>query len=188
MRTLRGCGLYNIEVPGDLNAPHYNDNELRMKNHVPSRINQETNEREMHLPKASYIGPKTDIVKRLRERVKPTTRTDRGAMKHDVSYYNIRNRIRSGVYTHKDARSKIRESDNLLLQEARKNISNITNPLNAFHGVSTSAGMKAKELAEDNGIIDKLKFVGEGKRKKKKRKIDPVAKLSRKMQECARIS
>jgi len=110
----------------------------------------------------------------LKERVLPTTKTDRAAEKHDITYFNVRSGLREATLSIPDAKKKIREADNRLISEAKHNLTNITNPANVAHAAGAISGMKAKELAEDVGIIDKLKFVGKGKK-------DPLKQLRKKM-------
>lgn len=126
--------------------------------------------------------PGTDIVRRLNENILPTTQVDKAAMKHDITYYNVRDGLRSRTLTVPEAKKKIRESDNILIKEAKKNVISPLNPANSSHAVGAIVGMKAKTLAEDSGLIDELKFVGTGKMKKiKGMPADPLRKLRKAM-------
>ena len=167
MRILRG-GSY-------LTAPAVKDSQLAVRNYVRPRVNQETGKKERHVPLASYEGPGTDVERRLKERVLPTTKVDRAAMNHDVSYFNIRSGLRDATLSVPEAKKKVREADNRLISEAKRNLIT-TNPANMGHAVAALAGIKTKEIAEDVGIIDKLQFVGKGKKKK-----DPLKQLRKEM-------
>ena len=163
-----------VKGRGIMMPPTTSDEALSYKNWVKPRINRESGAWEKHLPFGNYVGPGTDIMRRIAEGVKPTTKTDRAAQRHDIDYYNIRSGLRKAVITPNQARSKVRQSDNLLMEEARRGITNITNPLNWSHSAATLSGIKSKTIGENLNVIDPLLFVGKGVK-------DPLAKLRRKM-------
>lgn len=141
-----------------LNVP---DRYISIRNYKLPRINPETNKYERHLPFANYIGPNTDIERRLDESIYPTTKTDRQAMHHDVDYFNIRSGLRKKIISKPLAAQLANQSDNRLISAARSNLRTL-NPINATHAALTLSGMKTKQIAENIGAIDRLKFVGEG--------------------------
>jgi len=160
------------KIGGGLNYPDYRDNELTIRNWVRPRRNTEDGNLELHAPLANYEGPGTDIQRRLREKIKPTSKTDRAAMRHDIDYYNVRAGLRNYLIGRPKAKTMIRNSDNRLIAEAKKNLSRSFNPVEKMHAAAALAGITAKNKAEDMGIIDELKFVGKGKK-------DPLRKLKR---------
>ena len=165
----------NIVRGGELVPPNVPDGVLSYKNWIPPRINRESGRLEMHVPLGNYIGPGSDVIRRLAENVKPTTRADRAAQRHDIDYYNIRSGLRKTTLTHNQAREQVRQADNLLMKESRKGLTNITNPLNQMHSAAALSGIKAKTIGEDVGVVDPLLFVGKGKCK------DPLAKMRKQM-------
>lgn len=184
MRKLRGGQTE------DLIYPSVPDSALSYRNWVPPRINRESGKLEMHVPLGSYIGPGSDVVRRLAENVKPTTRTDRAAQRHDIDYYNIRSGMRKSRISSQQAREKVRQADNLLMAESRRGITNIANPLNMAHSAAALSGIKAKTIGEDINVIDPLLFVGRGsltgpqgdiKGINGKRINDPLAKMRQSM-------
>jgi len=151
-------------------TPNIPDKQLSVRNYVRPRINRETGNYEKHLPLASWIGPQSDVVRRLDEGVKPTTKVDRGAMRHDIDYYNIRSGLRKKAIAIPRAKQLARQSDNRLINTAKSNLISF-NPVNSAHAAATLAGMKTKTIAEDIGKLDRLKFVGAGRVK------DPLRKM-----------
>lgn len=147
---------------------------MRYKNYIPPRINRENGKIERHLPLANFIGPNTDIVRRVQEKVIPTTATDMAARKHDLTYHAIREKLRDQTIIPSLAKKAVRAADNLLIQSAEKSKKGIFNPVNTAHAAATIVGMKSKTIAEDLNIIDELKYVGKGKR-------DPLYKLRKEM-------
>ena len=177
MRDVRYTGGQQI-----LTAPDVPDSDITIRNYVLPRRNRETGKIEKHMPLGNYIGPMTDVIRRLNEGVLPTTRVDRGAMNHDVAYYNIRTGLRNGTITIPKAEERVRQADNVLIAEAQKTVLAPLNATNSSHGIGAMTGMKLKKVAEDVGLLDPLKFIGKGKlRKIKGVGKDPLSKLRKSM-------
>ena len=142
---------------------------------VPPRINREEPGRilEKHAPLANFEGPGTDIMRRVKEGIKPTTNTDAAARQHDWAYYTIRSGLRKRTITIPTAKARTREADNRLIDVAKRNL-NPLHPVEAGHAAAAIAGIKSKTLAEDAGLIDELKFVGKGTK-------DPLKKLRKQL-------
>jgi len=153
---------------------------MRIKNYIPPRINRENGKREMHFFAANYLGPNTDIMRRMKEQIKPTSSVDAAAKRHDLSYFNIRQMLRDKDIIPSLAKEKVRVADNLLIAEAERSKKGLFNPVNTAHAAAAITGMKSKKVAEDIGLLDELKFVGKGKK-------DPLKKL-RKSMSCAKKS
>jgi len=137
--------------------------------------------KEKHFFKANFIGPGTNIVKRVKENVKPMTKVDSAARQHDLDYYQFSKKAsriddKQLAELMPELKKDIRKSDNRLISaatEASKFPSGLKAPLNFAHGVATKIGMKAKTIAEDLGVLDKLKFVDAKK--------DPMKQLRKEM-------
>ena len=146
--------------------------------YVPPRIGP--NGLELHVPGANFEGPRTDIKRRLREGVKPTTRTDAAARTHDIQYHNIGVQLATGKITRAEAVNQIRASDNRLLKTAVKAKLSL-NPVEHLHSNAAIAGILGKKGLQTVGAMDELAFVGnddeelEGGRKPKKK--DPIKGL-----------
>jgi len=139
-----------------------------VRDYVPNRINEETGKLELQIPLANYVGPGTDVIRRVKEGVKPTTNVDAAAKQHDLDYYNIRTGLRNMTLSLPAAKEKVRESDNRLINEAKRNLIT-TNPINLAHAAAASSGIGLKKIAENIGIMDKLHYVGKGSRDPLKR-------------------
>jgi hypothetical protein len=95
---------------------------------------------------ANYMGPGTEIVKRLRRGDPPRTLSDRVAMAHDIRYSLARNL------------GDIRHADQVMVRK----LGEIDNQ-HADSRLNTTIGKKliqAKMAAEDLGLLDKKRFVG----------------------------
>lgn len=147
-----------------------------VKDYVFPRRNQENNAIEKHAPFGNYIGPNTDVMRRLKEGVKPTTDADAAAQRHDIAYYTIRQGLRNQTLALPVAKEKTREADNRLLTDAKRSMRrNFGRPVEMMHSAAALAGIGAKEALEDAGILDPMKFIGKGKIK------DPLKKLRKEM-------
>jgi hypothetical protein len=113
---------------------------------------------ELHLPFANYAGPRTDIVRRIREGVKPTTAVDAAAMKHDIQYHNIGVKLAKGQISRQQAVNQIKTSDNQLMKTALYNKLSL-NPVNAMQSTAVLAGIGGKKILQGVGAMDELKFV-----------------------------
>jgi hypothetical protein len=94
----------------------------------------------------NWIGPGTQVIKRLRRGDKPKTATDRIAMRHDLDYTIARN-----VDDIRRADQRMIESLNRLQAE------NGDHPLNIFAG---KKAIESKVYLEDKGLLSKEAYAG----------------------------
>jgi hypothetical protein len=157
-----------------------------VKDYVAPRLNQ-YGQMELHVPGASFLGPRTDIKRRINEGVKPTTYTDAAARRHDIDYHNINQQLKRGAISRKQAWAKVKASDNALMRSAMYNKMSI-NPLEHAHSNIALIGIAGKRVAQAAGLMPELTFVegdgqpepeltGSGRTRKKKKKRDPVGGL-----------
>tara|TARA_R100000951_G_scaffold51727_2_gene43596 strand:+ start:378 stop:953 length:576 start_codon:yes stop_codon:yes gene_type:complete len=103
------------------------------------------------LKQASYMGPGTNLIRRLQNEDKPLTYADRTAKLHDI------------MYSISDNANMIRHADNIMLKNLDKiEKKNLDNKFNINLG---RIGIKAKTLGEDVGILKKGSFGGLDKEK-----------------------
>ena len=140
---------------------------------------------ELHAPLANYEGPRTDVIRRVREGVKPTSYTDAAAKKHDIQYHNIGVQLAKGQITRAQAIQQIKSSDNKLMKSALTNKLSI-NPVEHMHANLAMLGIGGKKVMQGVGALDELKFVDpkdgdllEGGRRKAGRKPNLVKGLAR---------
>jgi len=154
------------------------------------------NEKNTHAPLANYMGPATNYAERIKLGIKPTTRSDAGAMRHDYAFTRIGKKLQAGILTQKQARDETRKADEQLRATCEKNTYSL-NPVENVHAKAGRMGMNVKMTAEDLHLLDPLKYVlpnprGKGggvfgkpeqnaKPKKKRRRRDPVKKLRKLM-------
>lgn len=161
-------------------------------NWKPSRINEKTHKLEMHVPFANYEGPGTDIERRLREHIPPTSNTDAAAKQHDIAYHNIGVKLMKGQITREEAEKLIRNADKKITSAALKNTLSL-NPVEKLHAVVGATGIIAKMAGEEAGVMDPLMFskvekqatelaTGEGKRGRKKAKQNINASLRKRLE------
>jgi hypothetical protein len=140
--------------------------------------------------------PRTDIKRRLREGVKPTSYTDAAAKQHDISYYNINQQLKRGAITKKQAWSKVKTADNALMRSAMYNKMSI-NPVEHSHSNLALLGIAGKRVAQAAGLMPELAFVegdgepepeltGSGRTRKKKKKRDPVGGLRKRFKKLGK--
>lgn len=125
---------------------------------------------------SNYLGSNTNIAERERRGDKPVTCADACARTHDYDYKSIGDDYRSKKISRPDAVKRVRKSDTSLRQCARDSLSKDKSTLNTIHATLADRGMQLKNLGEDVGLIDELKYVGDGKGKSK----DPARKLKAK--------
>ena len=116
---------------------------------------------ELHAPLANYEGPRTDVMRRLREGVKPTTNTDAAAKQHDIQYYRIGQQLARGVITRPQAIQQVKTADNKLMKSALVNKLSV-NPVENMHAnlaLAGIAGKKALQALPSSIGMDELKFV-----------------------------
>jgi len=129
-----------------------------IRDYVPPRINQ-NGVLELHAPLANFEGPRTDIRRRVREGVKPTTHTDAAARIHDIQYNNIGYKLGHGKMNRQQAYNAIKAADTKLLKSAAYNKLSI-NPVEHLHANAGIVGMIGKKALQSTGLMDELKFVG----------------------------
>ena len=117
---------------------------------------------EFHAHGYSYLGPGSRLDIRLdnnfkpRKGEEPINQLDSIALKHDISYDKIKKEYLKDGNKQK-ALNAIHNSDNSFIQQARS--SNVQ-PL----GTIASGIIKAKQLAEDAGVLSTKTFSGMGKK------------------------
>lgn len=103
---------------------------------------------------ANYMGPGTQVLKRLKRGDPGRTPSDYVAKRHDIDYV-----LASGEKTKEAQISKIREADNRMiknLQKIRENKSDASR--NIQMGMRL---IQAKTVGEDLGLLNKSKFAGD---------------------------
>lgn len=113
---------------------------------------------EWHAPLANFCGPGTQVVRRVKAGVKPTTGTDAGCRKHDIQYHNIGVKLGRGQLTRAQAIQQVKASDNQLLRTAMANKLSI-NPVNAAHSSAVLVGIGGKKVLQGIGAMDEMKFI-----------------------------
>jgi hypothetical protein len=156
-----------------------------IRDYVPPRIGPFG--RELHMPLGNYIGPRTDVKRRINEGVKPTTHTDAGAKLHDIAYYNIRSQMNRGLINRKQAYDLVKKADTRLIKSALVNKISI-NPIENMHANGAIMGMAGKKLLQGTNLLDELKYVSgdqtdelQGGRKRKTDKLKGLKRRFRKL-------
>jgi len=119
VNNFRQLGRY---APVDLHASKVNL--IRVRN-IPNSsftklVDNTHSQRELHYPGTNFLGPGTDIVKRIKNQVLPTSAIDAIALQHDINYLIANN----------DAVAAAR-ADRLAL-DSIKLIDYVTNPVQAL--------------------------------------------------------
>ena len=102
---------------------------------------------------ANYMGPGTEVVKRLKRGDPGRTPADMVAKRHDIDYT-----LASGSRDEASQLKQIRTADNRMINSLKKIQSS-----RGDVGRNTQAGLRliqAKKIAEDAGLMDKTKFSG----------------------------
>jgi hypothetical protein len=113
----------------------------------------------------NYLGPNTQVAKRLARGDRGINNLDEAARQHDIDYtYELRRKLREGLLTKED----VRKADDIFLKKVDK--FRHEDPLTAK---VTKTAFKAKKIAEDTGILPISAFfdettTGEGLASKKK--------------------
>lgn len=127
---------------------------------------------ERHIIAGNWMGPSTQVQKRLARGDKGTTASDEAAKHHDLAYVRIASERRNKLITEPQAATAIRMADNKLQSEIRQGLSKDKSLLNKVHASAGWSGMAIKKIAEDVGALDRGAFVGKGSKKS-----DPAHKL-----------
>ena len=114
--------------------------------------------RELHAPLANFEGPRTDIKRRLKEGVKPTSHTDAASRQHDIAYYNTGVRLARGQINRAEAIKQVKQADNRLMKSALYSKLSL-NPVENMHANLALAGIAGKKVLQGIGAMDELKFV-----------------------------
>jgi len=103
---------------------------------------------------ANYMGPGTQVVKRIARGDPPRTLADKVAQRHDIDY------TLASAMSSKDKQLKaVREADNRMINSLnRLEQGNLDAKKNIMLGKQI---IKGKTIAEDLGILDKSKFAGD---------------------------
>lgn len=94
---------------------------------------------------ANYMGPRTNLVERLKRNDPPRTETDKAAQAHDIRYFQSKNT------------DDIRKADNIFINKVNQ-ISR--NRGDAPQNILQAKLIKAKTIGEDIGILKKTAFSG----------------------------
>lgn len=103
---------------------------------------------------ANFMGPGTQVIKRLRRGDVGRTPSDNVAKRHDIDYV-----LAAGEKTKEGQLTKIREADNRMIKSLQKIRENKTDSQR-----NIQMGMRliqAKKFGEDVGLLDKSKFAGD---------------------------
>lgn len=189
-----------------LTYPSINPSDIKKENYVPPRTwtDPYTHKRvkEHHLRGQNFAGPGTQITRRLKEHIIPTTFTDAGAQRHDIDYYNARDLLRRGKISRNQAEARVRSSDKKLVDVAKKQVKS-KNKFERTTARKVMVGIRGKMGLENVGLMSKSKFLGAGVikyhplmpqvlkdehrvaveavKKKKKKNKDPTRRLKKKM-------
>ena len=102
----------------------------------------------------NWIGPGTQVVKRLERKDPPRTVADLIAERHDIDYA-----LAKESKTKEEQLKKVREADKRMVQSLKKiKKEGIDDSKNIFIGMRF---IQAKILAEDLMVLDKSRFAGE---------------------------
>ena len=102
---------------------------------------------------ANYMGPGTEVIKRLKRGDPGRTPSDTVAKRHDIDYA-----LAKGARTTAGQFKQVREADNRMINSLKKIQNNRSDA-----GRNIQAGLRliqAKTIAEDAGLLDKSKFAG----------------------------
>lgn len=103
---------------------------------------------------ANYMGPGTQVLKRLKRGDPGRTESDKVAKRHDIDYV-----LAQGAKTQTEQLSKIREADNRMIKSLQKIRANKSDaPRNIQMGLRL---IQAKTVGEDLGLLNKSKFAGD---------------------------
>ena len=101
-----------------------------------------------------YVGPFNALDDEYIRTHPPTDKIDEGGLQHDRDYSHIAKLRDSGHVSQKEAQKLIRDSDLRFLSHMKDNMS-----ANPWAGTLGYAGIKAKNILEDFGVIDPNRFV-----------------------------
>jgi len=103
---------------------------------------------------ANYMGPGTQVVKRIARGDPPRTLADKVAQRHDIDYS-----LASAMSSKEKQLKAVREADNRMINSLnRLEQGNLDAQKNIMLGKQI---IKGKTIAEDLGILDKSKFAGD---------------------------
>ena len=103
---------------------------------------------------ANYMGPGTQVVKRVERNDPPRTLSDKIAQRHDIDYT-----LASGMKSKDKQLKAVREADDRMINSLKRLESQkLDDRKNILLGKQI---IKAKTIAEDLGVLDKSKFAGD---------------------------
>ena len=164
---LEGGGIFDIIKKGFSKVSDFYSSETgtKLKNLIPSSDKNATQSfiGEKHailkLPTggfgvASFMGPNTQVIKRIQRGDKPRTKSDAVAEKHDIAYA-----LASNEPTKELQLKAIRDADNKMIESLNKiERDNSDFKQNILLGREL---IKGKVLLEDINLLDKNKFAGQ---------------------------
>ena len=113
-------------------------------------------EKGFSIKNASYAGPGTHVINRVREGVKPVNTADKASLAHDIRY---------SLAPEKNTKQAIREADNKMVSKLVSE-SSIWHPIDSINNLVAAAGIKGKTLLEDWGIAGADTFTKTSEKKK----------------------
>jgi hypothetical protein len=116
---------------------------------------------------ASYLGPKTAILERMKQDIPPVNDLDGYAKEHDISYYKTGEMYRKGEIDKNTFNNLIWQADDKFIPRAKQSKDD------PFTGMLASKAMKTKEYAEKEGIMPTATFSGYGDKQHKRKKVIP---------------
>lgn len=108
------------------------------------------------LKRASYCGPNTQLLKRLKRGDKPLTPVDQVCMRHDAAYFNL-DKLGLSKMRDMDILAQATRDDNKFLHRIAK-IRN-TGKDSRFNTIQPEVGIKAKLALENLGILKRTSFI-----------------------------
>jgi len=129
---------------------------------------------ENHMLFCNFMGPGTQIDKRIARGDKGTTASDEAAKTHDIAYRDLSKDIREGKANPIEVARRVRRADNKLISDIAKGRETDKSLLNAVHSIAGTSGMNIKKIAENVGVLSPGAFVGKGS---KATKVDPAHRL-----------
>lgn len=115
---------------------------------------------EFHLPFHNFTGPGTRLKERLELGIKPMNKVDAASLIHDQTYGIITDKLKSGEITKEEAARQVRQADQDLICTVTAMPPNEAPPDNSAKWVNRIMSMKI--YLEDMGMLNKLKFIGQG--------------------------
>lgn len=153
-----GTNLRNL-IPGthEFSGPAYAGEKHQLLFHQGTR-KYDSNQPANKVSTASYSGPQTKLIKRLKNGSKPLTATDESALRHDVDFAIIHAKLSRGEITHKEAVKMVRDADSRML----KNLARIQREKkDTMKNIGPAiTGIGGKIVGEETGVLGPASFSG----------------------------